>query len=96
MTQLQADLLEYLRERALYSEVAPSLEEMQKALALRSKSQVCALLDRLEKIGRITRVKHQRRSIKVVGLHDYAAGLHDGMLSAFAAVFSESPAESAA
>ena len=83
MTPRQADLLTFLRRRAMASDVSPSFREMAAHLGLASLGGIYRILAALERDGCITWPgKLDRglpaRSIRVVGIGDYARGYCDG------------------
>ncbi|WP_428659111.1 LexA family protein [Reyranella sp.] len=68
MTRQQSRLLQFIAEyqRAHGGEVSPSLDEMGRALGLKSKAGVHRLLVRLEDAGRIARDPRRARSVRLV------------------------------
>ena len=66
MTEKQVALLQFLRDRAAVSEVAPSLEEMRLALGLKAKSGAHRLVASLEEQGKIRRRQQRARAIELV------------------------------
>lgn len=82
MTLRQAQLLSFLRERALAGDVAPSFREMGDHLGLNSTSGVWRLIESLEEKGLIVRHHNRDRAITVMGFDDYARGYRDGLAAA--------------
>ena len=78
-TPRQADLLAFLRYRALLGEVCPSFEEMRCGIGAGSKAQVWRLLELLEAEGKIVRRHKSNRSIDIVGFTEYEKGYRDGV-----------------
>ena len=68
MTRQQSRLLQFIAEyqREHGGEVSPSLDEMGRALGLKSKAGVHRLLTRLEDSGRIARNPRRARSVRLV------------------------------
>jgi len=68
MTRQQSRLLQFIAEyqREHGGEVSPSLDEMGRALGLRSKAGIHRLLTRLEHAGRIARDPRRARSVRLV------------------------------
>jgi SOS-response transcriptional repressor LexA len=68
MTRQQSRLLRFIADyqREHGDDVSPSLEEMGRALGLKSKSGIHRLLTRLEDAGRIVRDPHRARSARLV------------------------------
>jgi SOS-response transcriptional repressor LexA len=68
MTRQQSRLLQFIAgyQREHGGEVSPSLDEMGRALGLRSKAGVHRLLTRLEDAGRIARNPRRARSVRLV------------------------------
>lgn len=68
MTRQQSRLLQFIAEyrREHDGEVSPSLDEMGRALGLRSKAGIHRLLARLEDAGRIVRNPRRARSVRLV------------------------------
>jgi len=68
MTRQQSRLLQFIAEyqRAHGDGVSPSLDEMGRALGLRSKAGIHRLLVRLEDGGRIVRNPRRARSVRLV------------------------------
>ena len=67
LTRKQQELLTFIREYVRQnSGVAPSFEEMQRALGLSSKSGIHRLMDALEERGHIKRSRYRRRALELV------------------------------
>lgn len=67
LTPRQHDLLKYIKAYiAEHDGVSPSIEEMQAALGLKSKSGIVRFLGRLEERGAIRRRRYMARSIDVL------------------------------
>ena len=68
MTRQQSRLLHFIAQyqREHGSDLSPSLDEMGRALGLRSKAGIHRLLGRLEESGRIVRSPHRARSVRLV------------------------------
>jgi SOS-response transcriptional repressor LexA len=68
MTRQQSRLLQFIADyqREHGGDVSPSLDEMGRALGLRSKAGIHRLLTRLEDAGRIARNPHRARSVRLV------------------------------
>ena len=70
LTEKQRDLLVFIHERLKQSDVAPSFEEMKKALGLKSKSGIHRLISALEERGYIERLPHRARALEIIKLPD--------------------------
>lgn len=68
LTAKEASVLEYLRDRARESEIAPSFEEIMADLDIGSKSTVHRILTALEERGKIQRLANRPREISVLGV----------------------------
>jgi SOS-response transcriptional repressor LexA len=68
MTRQQSRLLHFIAEyqREHGGDISPSLDEMGRALGLKSKAGVHRLLTRLEDAGRIARNPRRARSVRLV------------------------------
>lgn len=66
LTQREADLMDFLRQRIGETGIAPSLEEMRKGLGLAAKSGVHRMLEGLEERGRIRRLPGKARAIEII------------------------------
>jgi SOS-response transcriptional repressor LexA len=68
MTRQQSRLLQFIAQyqREHGADVSPSLDEMTRALGLRSKAGIHRLLTRLEGSGRIARNPRRARSVRLV------------------------------
>lgn len=66
LTQAQAKLLGYLKEKIAVDQVAPSYEEMMLHMRFESKSGIHRLLAALEERGHIQRLKYRARAIKIL------------------------------
>jgi len=68
MTRQQSRLLQFIAEyqREHGGDTSPSLDEMGRALGLRSKAGIHRLLARLEAAGRIVRSPRRARSVRLV------------------------------
>lgn len=82
MTKRQAQLLAFLRERALAGDVAPSFEEMGVAIGVTSKGFIANLLKGLERRGAVKLLPGAYRAVTVTGIDDYARGYRDGFAAA--------------
>jgi len=65
LTQKQHDLLLFINKSLAHSDVAPSFEEMKKALGLKSKSGIHRLISALEERGYIERLPHRARALEI-------------------------------
>ena len=65
LTKKQRDLLIFIHERMSSGEIAPSFEEMKKALGLKSKSGVHRLISALVERGYLERLPHRARALEV-------------------------------
>ena len=81
-TARQADLLTFLRRRAMQNDVSPSFEEMREHLGLKSKEGIGRLVSALHAAGAVVRVRDRARAIRVTGIDDYARGYRDGQRDA--------------
>lgn len=68
LTRKQRDLLLFIHQHMQGSDVAPSFEEMKKALNLKSKSGIHRLISALVERGYIERLPHRARALKIVQL----------------------------
>lgn len=67
LTRKQHELLTFIKSYVRQNNgVAPSFEEMQRALGLSSKSGVHRLMDALEERGHIKRSRYRRRALELV------------------------------
>ncbi|WP_027685087.1 LexA family protein [Rhizobium leguminosarum] len=66
LTVKEAAVLEYLRDRARESDIAPSFEEIMVNLDIGSKSTVHRILTALEERGKIQRLPNRPRAIAIV------------------------------
>lgn len=67
LTRKQHELLTFIKSYVRQNNgVAPSFEEMQRALGLSSKSGVHRLMDALEERGHVKRSRYRRRSLELV------------------------------
>lgn len=66
LTAKEAAVLEYLRDRARESDIAPSFEEIMADLEIGSKSTVHRILTALEERGKIQRLPNRPRAIAIV------------------------------
>lgn len=66
LTQTQAKLLGYLKDKIAVDQVAPSYTEMMLFMGFESKSSIHRLLAGLEERGHIQRLKHRARAIKLL------------------------------
>jgi len=68
MTRQQSRLLQFIVEyqREHGGDISPSLDEMGRALGLKSKAGIHRLLTRLEDAGRIARKPRRARSVRLV------------------------------
>lgn len=64
LTARQTDLLKFLESHV--GDVAPTFEEMAKAVDLKSKSGIHRLLDALEERGYIRRLRNRARAVEVL------------------------------
>lgn len=78
MTRRQALLLDFLRERTLAGQPAPSFNEMAAHLGMTSKGGVARLVGALVQRGFVKRLPHQSRGLSVTGIDEYAKGYHAG------------------
>ncbi len=65
LTRKQKDLLEFIHARMSREDVAPSFEEMKKALGLKSKSGIHRLISGLVERGYIQRLPHRARALEI-------------------------------
>lgn len=70
LTKKQHDLLVYIHEHMGDSDIAPSFDEMKKALGLKSKSGIHRLITALVERGYIERLPHRARALKIKMLPD--------------------------
>lgn len=70
LTKKQRDLLLFIHERMSKEDVAPSFEEMKKALGLKSKSGIHRLITGLVERGYIERLPHRARALEIKKLPD--------------------------
>lgn len=70
LTRKQKDLLEFIHARMTKEDVAPSFEEMKKALGLKSKSGIHRLISGLVERGYIQRLPHRARALEIKRLPD--------------------------
>lgn len=89
MTPVQSRLLAFLRQRALSGDVTPSFAEMASHLGVKSKSNICRVLDALEAEGKITRRRGRERAITVLGLSEFELGRIEGYRQGYAAAKAE-------
>ena len=66
LTKKQKELFEYLNRYIDLNGIAPSFEEMKKALNLKSKSGIHRLILSLEQRGFIKRLKHKARAMEII------------------------------
>ncbi len=67
LTRKQHELLTFIKSYVRQNNgVAPSFEEMQRALGLSSKSGVHRLMDALEERGHVKRSRYRHRSLELV------------------------------
>ncbi len=65
LTRKQRDLLVFIHERMTAGDVAPSFEEMKKALGLKSKSGIHRLISALVERGYLERLPHRARALQI-------------------------------
>ena len=65
LTKKQKELFEFLNKYIDLNGIAPSFEEMKKALNLKSKSGIHRLILSLEQRGFIKRLKHKARAMEI-------------------------------
>lgn len=85
-TARQGELLDFIRRRIAQTGVAPSYEEMARALGIKSKAGVCKLVQGLKQRGRIRYLPRHARSIGIVDPDDIQDALISALQTAQAAV----------
>ena len=83
LTKQQHKLLLFVHNFINTTGLAPSFEEMFKAMDLKSKSSIHRLLDALVERGFIRRIKNRARAIEVIRL---PADCQEGQVSSFAGI----------
>src|SRR3954447_13011607 len=73
LTRKQHELLMFINQRLAATGVAPSFDEMEDALNLRSKSGIHRLISGLEERGFIRRLPHRARALEVTRLPEESA-----------------------
>ncbi len=81
LTQQQAKLLSYLKERISETGIAPSFEEMMAHMDLKSKSGIHRILTALQERGRIYRPFNRARNVEIIDTVDLSGVSADAMIA---------------
>ncbi|HEY1431195.1 MAG TPA: transcriptional repressor LexA [Stellaceae bacterium] len=73
LTRKQRELLLFINQRLIATQVSPSFDEMKDALHLKSKSGIHRLVSGLEERGFIRRLPHRARALEVLKLPEESA-----------------------
>lgn len=78
LTKKQYQLLQFIEQRVRETGVAPSFDEMKKALSLKSKSGIHRLITALEERGFVRRLPYRARALEIIKLPDGPDNMNSG------------------